>query len=260
MNSDTIQLRDLKVDCIIGVNASERVSPQRLLVQAELHLNTDIAACSDRLEETVDYEIVASQILFLLHLGQFQLLETACHALCRTLLLPPTEGEHRAAIESVRLRIEKPEGLLGRAIPCLEVCRHRSDVSYRVQERSFGSLHLVHETPKLGIYRVNLAPGRNVPLHMHRQIHEAEMLLTNGVLVQDNLGLRGSVRLWPRNFPHSYHNPTAETQGILCLCRPPYSELDEISVEGQAAPIVAYMSNELAGLLPAGCTQPANPG
>jgi dihydroneopterin aldolase len=245
VNSDTIQLRDLKLDCIIGVNPSERLAPQRLLAQVELRVDTESAACSEQLGETVDYEFVAAQILFLLRLGQFYLLETACHALCRTLLLPPAEGERRAAIESVRLRIEKTAGLLGHAVPCLDVTRHQTDTTYRVQKRPFGSLQVVHETPNVGIYRLNLGPGCTVPLHMHRRVHEAEMLLTDGMLVQNAPGTRGSVRLWPRHFPHSYHNPTAQTQGVLCVCRPTVSEPDEILVEGQATPIAAYAPNEL---------------
>jgi len=245
VNSDTIQLRALEVDCIIGVNPAERVSPQRLLVQLELCVDTETAACSDQLEETVDYEFVAAQIQFVLHLGQFYLLESACHALCRTLLLPPIEGERHAAIESVKIRIEKPDALHGRAVPCLEVRRHRNDILYQVRDRSFGSLQIVHETPNIGIYRLNLAPGRNVPLHMHRTMQEAEMLLTDGIQVQDVAGPRGSIRLWPRYFPHSYNNPTQKTQGILCLCRPPYSESDEVLVEGRAAPVVAYSPSEL---------------
>lgn len=245
MNSDTIQLRDLKVDCIIGVNADERLDPQPLLVHVELRVNTDLAASSDSLDETVDYENIAAQIHFILRLGQFHLLETACHALCRTLLLPPAEAERRAAIESVRLRIEKPQGLHGQAIPCIEVSRHRSDITYRVKARSFGSLHVVHETPNIGIYRLNLAPGQSVPLHIHPMLQEAEMILSDGVLVQNVAGSRGSIRLWPKCFPHGYENPTPETQGILCLCRPSYSEAGEVLVQGQAAPIKAYAPSEL---------------
>ncbi len=245
MNSDTIQLRDLKVECIIGVNAAERLSPQPLVVHVELRVNTELAASSDRLEQTVDYESVAAQILFILRLGQFHLLETACHALCRTLLLPPAEAERRAAVESVRLRIEKPQGLLGQAIPCLEISRHRDDMDYRVKERSFGVLHVAHETPNIGIYRLDLAPGQSVPLHMHPMLQEAEMLLSDGILVQNVAGSRGSIRLWPKCFPHGYENPTEETQGILCLCRPSYSDAGEVLVHGQASPIKAYAPSEL---------------
>ena len=247
MNSDTIQLRDLKVDCIIGVNAAERHNPQSLLVHVELVVNTESAANSDCLEETVDYENVAAQILFILRLGQFHLLETACHALCRTLLLPPAEAERRAAIEAVRLRIEKPQALRGQAVPCLVVSRRRSDMIYRVQERSFSSWHIVHETPNIGIYRLNLAPGQTVPLHMHPMLQEAEMLLSDGILVQNVAGSRGSIRLWPKCFPHGYENPTTETQGILCLSRPAYSEAGEVMVQGQACPINAYKSSDLEG-------------
>jgi dihydroneopterin aldolase len=67
--SDSIYLRDFNVDCVIGANPSERHRTQRLVLQVELHLNVDRAASLDRLDLTVDYESVSSQILFLLHLG-----------------------------------------------------------------------------------------------------------------------------------------------------------------------------------------------
>ena len=245
VKSDTIQLRELEVDCIIGINPGERVNPQRLRVQLELCVDTEAAASSDQLDETVDYEFVAAQIQFILHLGQFHLLESACQALCRTLLLPPAEGERRAPIESMTIRIEKPAGLGGRAVPCLEVTRRREQVSYRTLERSFGNVQVVHETPNVGIYRLNIMPKQFVPLHMHRIAQEAEMVLTDGIQVQNVPGVRGSIRLWPKYFPHGYSNPTPCTQSILRLCRPPYHETDEVLVEGQAAPIVAYSPVEL---------------
>ncbi len=244
-NLDTIQLRELEVDCIIGVNPAERTQPQRLRVQLELHVETDAAARSEQLEETVDYEFVAAQIQFVLHLGQFHLLEAACHAICRTLLLPPIEGERRAAIQGVSIRIEKPDALGGRAVPCLQLSRIVDDVSFRMVQCPFGPLHVVHETPNVGIVRLSLAPGGRVPLHMHRVIQEAEMLLTDGIQVQGVAGPRGSTRLWPKYFPHGYFNSTSRTQGILRLCRPRCCGTDEVLVEGQAAPIVAYSPMEL---------------
>src|SRR5512142_1486040 len=118
---DSINIRDLNVDCVIGVNPDERQRMQRLVIQVELQLNIDRAASLDRLDLTVDYEAVCSQILFLLHLGQFRLLETASEVVCRTLLLPPLDGQKRAPTEAVKTRMDKPEGLMGQALPGVEV-------------------------------------------------------------------------------------------------------------------------------------------
>jgi dihydroneopterin aldolase len=245
---DSINIRDLNVDCMIGVNADERQRTQRLVIQVELQLNIDRAATLDRLDLTVDYEAVCSQILFLLHLGQFRLLETACQVVCRTLLLPPTDGERRAAIESCKIRIDKPEGLAGQALPGVQVTRRAVDVSYSALQTAYGTLDVVHETPELGIYRKNLAPGASVPVHLHRNHQEAEMLISHGVRVQNGAGTLGSVRLWPSDCPHGYGNPTDMTQSVLCVSRPPYTPEDEILVQGEGIPVAPLHPRDLGEL------------
>ena len=242
---DSIYLRDLNVDCIIGANPSERHRTQRLVLQVELNLNVDSAASLDRLDWTVDYESVSSQILFLLHLGQFRLLETACQVLCKTLLLAPCEGERRAAIESVKIRVDKPEGLMGRATPGVELVRRCEDVSFLVRQTSYGQMYVVHETPQLGIYRKCLAPGSIVPVHLHRAHQEAEMLISGGISLQDGMGELGSIRLWPSCCPHGYRNQTQVTQSMLCVSRPAFGADDEILVEGLAAPVGALTCRDL---------------
>ena len=243
--SDSINIRDLNVDCIIGVNPDERHRTQRLVLQVELQVNIERAASLDRLDLTVDYEAVCSQILFLLHLGQFRLLETAGQVLCRTLLLPPIEGEQRAAIESVKIRIDKPEGLLGQALPGIEVTRRFVDIAYTEQRTAYGSLQVVHETPEMGIYRKHLAPRVIVPVHLHRAHQEAEMVISHGVCVQNGAGPLGSIRLWPSGCPHGYSNPTDMGQGLLCISRPPYNPEDEVLVQGDAAIVSVLTSREL---------------
>jgi len=245
---DSINIRDLNVDCIIGVNPDERHRVQRLVMQVELQLNIDRAAGLDRLDLTVDYEAVCSQILFLLHLGQFRLLETACQVVCRTLLLPPTDGERRAAIEACRIRIDKPEGLAGHALPGVEVTRRVQDVTYPEHKTTYGCAQIVHETPEIGIYRKQLAPRASVPVHVHRAHQEAEMLISHGVRMHNGPGLPGSVRLWPSGCPHGYGNPTDLTQSVLCISRPPYAPEDEILARGEAAAVTPLHPRELGTL------------
>lgn len=245
MPVDKIKLNDLEVDCIVGVNPEERTQTQRLIVAVELGVDTSAAARSDRLENTVDYEFVAAQTQFLLHLGQFFLLETACHALCRTLLLPPVTSECRPQIEFVRVRIEKPEGLKGRAVPSLEMERSCADVSCEEQPRAHGNAEVVLETPHLGIYRTVIHPGETVPLHKHPNLDEAEMLLTDGLEIQGEPGKRGSIRLWRKGSAHTHGNSTAKTQSLLSLCRPAFRESDMVLVDGRAAPVAAYAPSEL---------------
>jgi dihydroneopterin aldolase len=245
MHLDRIQLNDLEIACIIGVNPEERTQSQKIFVSLELHVDTSAAAHSDSLESTVDYEFVAAQAQFLLHLGQFFLLETACHALCRTLLLAPVAGEHRPRIEHVKVRIRKPEGLRGRAVPSLQIERSTSDVEYGVQARPLGNAQVVLETPNLGVYRTIIRPGETLPLHLHPNLDEAEMLLTEGLDIQGEPGKRGSIRLWPKGTAHTYQNSTNRCQSLLSLCRPHLRDSDLVLVNGRATPVAIYSPSEL---------------
>jgi dihydroneopterin aldolase len=242
---DSIFIRDLNIDCIIGVNSNERTRAQRVVVQIELLVDTEAAAARDSLQHTVDYESVTAQALFLFHLGQFKLLETACHVLCRTLLLPPSEGERRAAVERVRVRMDKPDGLRGQALPGVEVSRSRADVNYATRQLPYGTVSVVHETPDMGVYHKSILPGANVPIHLHPGRHEAEMFVSTGIAVNESLAAAGSVRIWPANCPHGYRNTAAITQSVLSLSRPAHRPGDEVPVQADVATVNALSAQEL---------------
>src|SRR5690606_19278706 len=150
----------------------------------ELYLDTEKAAVQERLSRTVDYDAICQQIVFLLQSCKFRLIETAAHALARYLLAPPAPGERRAQIEALRMRLTKPEALRGAAIPSVEIERDRGWVTMAQEEKPFGTVDVVHETQDAGIYRLNVAPGRDIPLHVHRQMQESEMVLGEGLLCQ----------------------------------------------------------------------------
>jgi len=242
--SDRIRLNDLEVNCVIGVNAPERTRPQRLLIRVELTVSTDAAATADCVKQTVDYESIAEQIQFVLQLGQFHLLETACHAICHTLLLDPVDGESRAAVECAGIRIDKPEGLQGRAVPSVEIQRKRGDVIYASRIDPIGvSEVVVFESPYIGLYRSVIAPGSAVPLHLNRASEQAEMLLGDELEIQGSVRNRGSVVFWPRCFPREYRNASQQHQSLLRLARPPSNDVE--GVTGAAPKAVSFESNTL---------------
>jgi mannose-6-phosphate isomerase-like protein (cupin superfamily) len=168
---------------------------------------------------------------------RFRLLEKAAHALAKLLLLPPAPAERRARPDAVRLRVEKPGALGGHGVPSLEIDRDVSWATYAQEDKPFGRVDVVHETRDAGIYRLNVDPGARIPLHVHRRMEEAEMVLTPGLLVQNRPVASGTVHRWPHGAPHCYHNPTTTVQSILCVDAPPFIEEDEILVEGEPASV-----------------------
>lgn len=234
-HADRIRIRDIEVECVVGVYPHERDTPQPLRVEVELWLDTEHAGKREHLHSSVDYALVEAQIRFLLSSCRFRMLETAAHALLRFLLAPPAPGERRAQVARARIVLEKPGALGGVAVPSLDVERDASWVELVREQKPFGVVDIIHETRDAGIYRLNLAPGAEIPLHVHRVMSESEMVLSKGLLCQDRPAPRGAVYRWPKGAAHRYVNPTKRWQTILCVDAPRFIESDEVAVHGEPA-------------------------
>jgi dihydroneopterin aldolase len=245
VNKDLIALRGLSLDCVVGVYPQERDVKQPLTVDADLVLDTEPAARSERIALTVDYDAISTQLMFLLKSCRFGLLETAAHALARYLLAPPGEGERRARIAAVKLRLTKPAALRGGALASIEIERSAEWAELKRETKAFGTVDVLFETREAGIYRLNVAPGRQIPLHVHREMQESEMVLTDGLLCQGKPVRVGAVHRWPHGAPHTYLNPTDRHQAILCVDRPRFIDADEVVVPGTPAEVTAQTAYDL---------------
>lgn len=222
---------------MVGVYPRERTDPQRLLVDLTLGLDTRRAAETESLAHTVDYAACARDVAFLLEHGRFRMLETAAHAIARYLLAPPSRGERRARIDEVRVELRKPEALQHRATPRLAIERTSEGVGYVVETKDFGTVDVILETRDVGIYRLNVAPGASIPLHVHRVMEEAELVLTSGLHCQGKPIEAGTAHRWPKEAAHVYENRSERWQSILCIDSPPFLEADEIPTEGAPADV-----------------------
>lgn len=72
---DSIELRDLRVTCVIGALAHERTAPQPLSIDVDLYADLSHAGATDNLDLTVDYGAVCDRIVALCQDAQPQLLE-----------------------------------------------------------------------------------------------------------------------------------------------------------------------------------------
>lgn len=98
----TIGIKNLRIDCIIGVRDFERETPQPVFVDAELDGDFTAAADSEQIADTVDYGRVAGLLAELAHTRRFQLLETFASESARALL-----DEH-SRVSAVRIEVRKP--------------------------------------------------------------------------------------------------------------------------------------------------------
>lgn len=107
--SDRLELQGLELECIVGVRPSERRHRQRIRLNVTLELDLGVAGRSGRISQTVDYSRVADEIRHLLRFREYRLLEMATEEVSAMLL------SVHPALRAVRIRLEKPEALRGRA-------------------------------------------------------------------------------------------------------------------------------------------------
>ena len=98
-----IFLREAVFEANIGLYASERAGPQRLIVNVDLFVTLSASTPQhDRVEEVVDYDFVRETIRHRLARGHVNLQETLVDDLAKALLAHP-------AVVAVRVCSEKPD-------------------------------------------------------------------------------------------------------------------------------------------------------
>ncbi len=98
---DSLFLRGLSIECIIGFIEWERRIKQTVVIDLELPLDCRRAAASDEVTDTLDYKKLAKRVIAFVEASEFKLVETLAH---RTALVILEEF----GIEWVRLTLNKP--------------------------------------------------------------------------------------------------------------------------------------------------------
>lgn len=73
---DTIFLRGLKIDTVIGIFDWERSIRQTIVLDLEMAADISKAAASDAIDDTLDYKAVAKRLIEFVENSEFQLVET----------------------------------------------------------------------------------------------------------------------------------------------------------------------------------------
>jgi D-erythro-7,8-dihydroneopterin triphosphate epimerase len=118
--ADQIQIKDLLLRAIIGVNEDERRSRQDVLINITLDVDTRAAGRSDDLNQTVNYRSLTKQVIQLVENSQFYLVEKLV-AEIMTLCLA---DEH---VASARVTVEKPTAVRFARSVGVTIERARSD-------------------------------------------------------------------------------------------------------------------------------------
>jgi 7,8-dihydroneopterin aldolase/epimerase/oxygenase len=97
-------VNDFEIVASVGVFEHEKRYEQRILLSADLAVRDDYDGVSDRLEDVLDYSTLLEGIALLVQQEHVNLLETLAERIARYCLADPR-------VESVRVRIEKPDAL-----------------------------------------------------------------------------------------------------------------------------------------------------
>ena len=83
---DSILVRDLRVEVLIGIHRREKHVPQTVSIDLDIGLPGAVVFESDKVSDTIDYEQVALKIKALAASRHFRLVETFADRIARTIL------------------------------------------------------------------------------------------------------------------------------------------------------------------------------
>jgi 7,8-dihydroneopterin aldolase/epimerase/oxygenase len=121
-SSDTIFLRGLEVECLIGFIEWERRIRQKVVIDFELPCDCARAAATDEVDATLDYKKVAKRVVAYVSASEFKLVETLAHRLALLVL-------EEFGVAWIRLSINKPGAIRGSRDVGVRIERTRADLA-----------------------------------------------------------------------------------------------------------------------------------
>jgi dihydroneopterin aldolase len=101
---DLIQVKNLRVSAILGVNESERVAKQALVITLSLSTDVGSTASQDALATAFNYSTVTKVVTNFVEKSAYFTLEALAVAIARVLVVD-------LGVPLAKVRVEKPEAL-----------------------------------------------------------------------------------------------------------------------------------------------------
>ena len=102
--TDRIEIKDLLLCTIIGINDEEREKQQDVVINVILETDTRPAARSDDIVQAVNYRTIAKQIIDLVENSRYFLVETMAEEIATICL-------SHESVERARVSVDKPGAL-----------------------------------------------------------------------------------------------------------------------------------------------------
>lgn len=118
--TDQIQIKDLLLRTIIGINEEERRDRQDVLINIVLYTDMQASGASDDIDDAVNYRTITKRVIKLVEGARFYLVERMAAEIGAICL-------EDARVEEVSVRVEKPGALRFARSVGVEIHRTRSD-------------------------------------------------------------------------------------------------------------------------------------
>ena len=119
--TDKIEIKDLLLRAVLGINEEERRNRQDVLINIILHADMHAAGASDKIEDAVNYRTITKRIITLVEGSSFYLVEKMAAEIAALCLDEPV-------VERVTVRVEKPGALRFARSVGVEIERTRAEL------------------------------------------------------------------------------------------------------------------------------------
>lgn len=158
VDGDVIEIEDLRLNVIVGVNESERLHVQPVILAVRMLCDLHEAGASDDVAFTVNYASVSKLIQRFCERCHAFTLEALAAGIAREVLLSPLTGR----LTAVTITVRKPEALKSKAVPSVTITRSRAWAESPTVHRLPGVLMIPEARKPSGDDDVYLALGSNL--------------------------------------------------------------------------------------------------
>ncbi|MBW7856813.1 MAG: dihydroneopterin aldolase [Leptonema sp. (in: Bacteria)] len=124
MTNDLIQIRNLKLNCQIGITEAERQLSQVLILNLKIGVDLRKSAQSDSIVDTIDYFELSNRIIEMAKQSKSHLLESLANDIILGIF------SNYATAQSVDLLLEKPTAISLADSAGIRLKRDRSNYSF----------------------------------------------------------------------------------------------------------------------------------
>ena len=98
-----IKIKNLEVNCNIGIYDWEKTFDRKLIINVEMHSLNEKSCRSDDVKDTIDYQIIYDNIKKIIATKKYNLIETLAHDILEMICLQDMISFARVEIDKIKI-------------------------------------------------------------------------------------------------------------------------------------------------------------